>query len=67
MLAFELSAGRQSLAESQANAGRDGPEARSGAQRPVEIPTDVLEAWYWDPSTYDPHYEARVVVRSGCR
>jgi hypothetical protein len=36
------------------DAGRDGPEARSGAQCPVQIPADVLEAWHWAPNTCDP-------------
>jgi hypothetical protein len=36
------------------DAGRDGPEARSGAQCPIKIPADVLEVWQWAPNTCDP-------------
>ncbi|HWC36867.1 MAG TPA: hypothetical protein VG650_18820 [Mycobacteriales bacterium] len=36
------------------DAGRDGPEARTGAQCPVKIPADVLQVWHWAPNTCDP-------------
>ncbi|HVT20705.1 MAG TPA: hypothetical protein VHE57_04895 [Mycobacteriales bacterium] len=36
------------------DAGRDGPDARSGAQCPVKIPADVLKVWHWAPNTCDP-------------
>jgi hypothetical protein len=36
------------------DAGRDGPEARSGALCPIKIPADVLKVWHWAPNTCDP-------------
>jgi hypothetical protein len=36
------------------DAGRDGPEARSGTQCPIKVPAAVLRAWHWAPNTCDP-------------
>lgn len=36
------------------DAGRDGPEARSGTLCPIKIPADVLKVWHWAPNTCDP-------------